>query len=229
MAKKQKMDKDDEERLMKFIEKQVKRGEKISDEVVYTELKRARDDEKIKVDLNLLSKKSNEDKIFAKPIKILSKNRKFEKKTQTIPGTSKRKSALDEIQAEEERRKEKKNRKDYWICTNIVVKVMTKSLGDKYYKKKGIIEGVQDHYIATVRMIESNNLLKIDQEHLESVIPSEGRQVKILNGAYRGENAILKEIHQSKFCATLEISSGLLKGRIIKNIQYEDFSKIHIQ
>ena len=39
----------------------------------------------------------------------------------------------------EEQQKEKKNRKDHWLHERIVVKVMTKRLGDKYHKKKGVI------------------------------------------------------------------------------------------
>lgn len=39
----------------------------------------------------------------------------------------------------EEMKKEKMNRKDYWLHPNIVVKVVTKKLGDKYYKKKAVI------------------------------------------------------------------------------------------
>ena len=36
--------------------------------------------------------------------------------------------------------KEKKNRKDYWLHEGIVVKAITKKLGEKYYKKKGVIK-----------------------------------------------------------------------------------------
>ena len=39
----------------------------------------------------------------------------------------------------EEQQKEKKNRKDHWLHERVVVKVMTKRLGDKYHKKKGVI------------------------------------------------------------------------------------------
>ena len=39
----------------------------------------------------------------------------------------------------EETTKEKVNRKDYWLHEGIVVKVITKKLGDKYYKKKATV------------------------------------------------------------------------------------------
>jgi DNA/RNA-binding protein KIN17 len=97
----------------------------------------------------------------------------------------------------EERIKEQKNRKDYWlhevmkfwakliavsICIrlslslqDIVVKVMTSKLGEKYYKKKGIIMKVEDRYQAVVKMIDTNDKIRLDQEHVETVIPTIGK------------------------------------------------------
>jgi DNA/RNA-binding protein KIN17 len=51
--------------------------------------------------------------------------------------------------------------------------------------------------------------------------------IKVLNGAYRGSCAILKELDENNFSVTIEIASGPLKGRIIKKIEYEDISKVH--
>ena len=50
-------------------------------------------------------------------------------------------SALDEINMiEEEKMRDMRNRRDYWLFEGIVVKVMSKSLAEKgYYKKKGIV------------------------------------------------------------------------------------------
>ena len=39
----------------------------------------------------------------------------------------------------EEEKKEKMNRKDYWLHPGIVVKIVTKKIGVSYYKKKGVI------------------------------------------------------------------------------------------
>lgn len=224
------MDKDDQERMMDFIHKQIQKGSKNKKEVEYTELKRESEEEKIKVNLSLSTKKPAT-ATFVKPLPVFSKDDKAKafkiKNPLDAPSTSKRKSALDDIMREEETKKEKKNRKDYWLHTDIVVKIITKSLGDKYYKKKGVVESVENKFAAKVRLFETNDLIKLDQEHLETVIPSEGKLVKIVNGAYRGDIAKLKEIHTNKFCATLEISSGVLKGRIVNNVTFEDFSKLH--
>lgn len=52
---------------------------------------------------------------------------------------------------------------DDWIKENIVVKVITKSLGDKYYKKKGVILKIIDRYGAEIQMLDSGDKLKLDQ------------------------------------------------------------------
>lgn len=191
LAKKQKMDKDDQERVSHFIEKQVQKGKQDGkeeeEEVVYAEFKRENPEEKIQIQLGpkikkeepqLIPSSSFEDKMNAKPGKSSddsvfkvpqSKDIKKEKTTE------KRKlSALDEIMMEQEASKEKVGRKDYWLTENIVVKVITKSLGDKYYKKKGFVKQVIDKYGALVTMTDTGHTLKLDQSHVESVIPAEG-------------------------------------------------------
>jgi DNA/RNA-binding protein KIN17 len=136
-------------------------------------------------------------------------------------------SALEAIIEDEETKKERRNRKDYWLVEGIVGKVVAKSLGDKYYKKKGIVTEVPDRSLATVSMLDSGHKLKLDQAHLETVIPAVGRPVLVVNGAYRGCSAILKELDEKNYCVTIEISSGPLKGRIVDKVDYEDICKLH--
>ncbi|KAK9500863.1 hypothetical protein O3M35_002040 [Rhynocoris fuscipes] len=214
MAKKEKMDKDDNERMMEFLEKQIARGKKTSkniEETTPTDLIRSEDE---KIVLNLPIKKQEGPKLepeasplvtFKKPAipskASVSNNRKDEK----------RKSALDEI-IEEEERKKKIKRRDNWLMDDIVVKVITDSLGEKYENKKGVIEKVIDKFVA--------------KEHLETVIPAIGRKVKIVNGGYAGQIAELTKIDTKNFCGSLKICSGPLNGKIV-NIPYEDFSKLH--
>lgn len=111
-----------------------------------------------------------------------------------------------------EEQKKKSVRSDHWIQENIVVKVITKRLGEKYYKKKAVIrvsealslllwstqiqlyvsysntvcmcvisQEVQNKYTAMVRMIDSGDKLKLDQSHLETVIPAPGTALLLLN------------------------------------------------
>ncbi|VDK67454.1 unnamed protein product [Cylicostephanus goldi] len=56
-------------------------------------------------------------------------------------------------------------------------------------------------------------LVKLDQAHVETVIPNVGREMKIVNGAYRGCNAKLESLDQDNFCLNLRISDGPMHGR----------------
>lgn len=230
--RKLKMDKDDEERLQDFIEKQVKHGQcntVTTDKPVFTELIK-NEDEKLLLDLKLAktplisSSVTPLNKLVKRSIledNSDSKSVKREKKE------TKNKSALDDIMAKEEQIKEKANRKDYWLTEGIVVKVVTKSLGETYYKQKGVISEVKNKYAAVIKMIDSGHKLKLDQEHLETVIPAVGRAVKVVNGAYRNQTATLLGIDEKRFCAEIEIASGVLKGRKVSNVEYEDICKLH--
>lgn len=232
--KKVKMDKDDEEKLMEFIENQVKYGQQHagpSKEPVYTELVRSNEEEKLALDIKLEAAKAKTPTIvpLKKLIKESSEGSVSNFDTKSKKGESRKRSALDEIMATEESKREKSNRKDYWITENVVVKVMTKSLSDKYYKEKGVIKEVRNKYTAIVKMIETGHKLKLDQQHLETVLPAIGKLVKVVNGAYRGETATLLAINEHKYCAEIEIASGLLKGRKVNNVEYEDICKLDDQ
>lgn len=62
----------------------------------------------------------------------------------------------------------------FMYVQGIVVKVVHKKLGERFYRRKGVVEEVKDLYTAMVRMIDSGDKLKIDQAHLETVIPAIG-------------------------------------------------------
>ncbi|PON45187.1 DNA/RNA-binding protein Kin17, conserved domain containing protein [Trema orientale] len=137
------------------------------------------------------------------------------------------KSALEELMREEEKKKDKINRKDYWLCEGIIVKIMSKALAEKgYYKQKGVVRKVIDKYVGEIEMLESKHVLRIDQEELETVIPQIGGLVRIVNGAYRGSNARLLEVDTDKFCAKVQIDKGIYDGRVLKAVEYEDICKL---
>ncbi len=52
----------------------------------------------------------------------------------------------------EEKSKEKQNRKEYWLHERIIVKVITKRLGENFYKKKGVVR-VRDHFLRGVNQL----------------------------------------------------------------------------
>ncbi|CAG9789795.1 unnamed protein product [Diatraea saccharalis] len=231
-AKKEKMDKDDQERMLEFIQKQVERGKKQStgndSEPSYSEFKRESSQEKVMLNLNL-KRKPDEKKpepLQSVSFKLKGKDEKDVSNKKAKFDEGKSRTALDEVMEMEERAKEKANRKDYWLHEGVVVKIVTKSLGDKFYKKKAIIEKVIDKYGAQVKLIDENVKLKLDQNHLETVIPSPGRQVRFVNGAYRGLVGVLKHVDTDDYCCRVEISEGPLTGRLVKKVQYEDICKL---
>ena len=73
-------------------------------------------------------------------------------------------------------------------------------------------------------MNDTGAKVKLDQTHLETVVPSEGREVVILWGEFQGETAVLKSIDTDKFCASLKLDSGYHKGDKLK-LPYEHLSK----
>lgn len=239
---KERMDMDDNERMAKLIQEQVERGAKMEKNVKdseYTELVRESEDEKVVLSLGGAKKQET-----ARPLPVENPFKKPAAKDENPfsadkPSTSKesggakpkvgekRKSALDEIMEFEEKKKEKMNRKDYWLHEDIVVKVISKKLGEKYYKKKGYVKAVEDVYGGIIKMLDSGDKIKVDQSHLETVIPATGKTVLIVNGAYRGQTATLESIHEKKFCCTVSLNMGPLKGRVLDNIPYEDVCKLY--
>lgn len=69
--------------------------------------------------------------------------------------------------------------------------------------------------------------MKLDQAHLETVIPQFGRQLLIVNGAYRGCKATLESLNADKFAVTVIIDEGPARGRKVQDIRYEDVCKLH--
>lgn len=235
MAKKDKMEKDDNEKMMEFLEKQIERGKEIGNSSEHQPTELVRDESSEPITINLPMFKKPQPKLASLPIsssltkKDDSSSKSDNSKELIAKKPEKKKlSALEEIMKEEEDKRKKAPKRENWLAENIVVKVVTDSLGGKYYKKKGVIVKVIDKFCAKIRMLDSDNKLKLDQAHLETVIPAVGRLVKVLNGAYIGLKAELIDIDAQNYCVSLKLASGPLTGKVIKNVQYEDISKLHI-
>jgi DNA/RNA-binding protein KIN17 len=136
-------------------------------------------------------------------------------------------------------------RNDYWLYRNILVRVISKRLANgKYFKRKGIVDRVMDDkYSAEVEILDSGpdvrdggDMLRLDQEDLETVIPKEGKRVRILNNIpknkiekgggwspLRGQKAIVVSLNKKKCYATLELEDI---GVQVERVPYEDFSKL---
>ncbi|RXG71153.1 DNA/RNA-binding protein KIN17 [Armadillidium vulgare] len=244
--KREKFEKDEEERFQDFINKQVEmgqlKGQKGKEE--FTELKREDEESAIRLNLQLASKAKEAAKDLKKeslinPLKLLSSQKVKEKKKETN-APKKRSAFLDLIEEEQRRKKQQKpdspaeeanskiKAEPPWIAKNIIVKVITKELGSKYYKEKGVVRDVIDNYVAIIKLIDCGTKLKLDQVHLETVVPNIGRDVLILSGKYKGMRAILKSIEEHKFSASLEIISEPYTKKIVTEIPYEHFSKLFV-
>ncbi|NWH84894.1 KIN17 protein, partial [Aegithalos caudatus] len=231
--RKQKQDLDDEEKAAKFIEQQIRRGLQGKDleMPVYTELNRENEEEKVTFNLNKgaitsVAASSKTCVLGQNALKMVEgavKRKAAHSSGQ--PKEKKKKSALDEIMEHEEEKK-KTSQRDYWLQPEIIVKIVTKKLGEEYHRKKAVVKEVIDKYTAVVRVIDSGHKLKLDQTHLETVIPAPGKKVMVLNGEYRGNEGILESINEKRFSVTITIGSGPLKGCRVKDIQYEDVSKL---
>ena len=239
LQKKEKMAKDDNELMAEFINKQIERGSMndSNEKVEYTDLLRSKD-EKISINLELKTA-VKADAIV--PSNILgNKYKSIGGKEETKKGIEKRKkSALEEIMEEEELRKRLKGKTSgkatdspdhnvtvkRWLKRGIVVKIVTKSLGDKYYKQKGYVKEVvgDDKLAAIVVLISSGTKIKLDQSHLETVIPAIGRKVLILCGTFKGKEAILTFLDVDHYSARLKVTEN---GEKI-SLPYEDFSKLY--
>uniref|UniRef100_A0A8C5UVY7 DNA/RNA-binding protein KIN17 n=1 Tax=Microcebus murinus TaxID=30608 RepID=A0A8C5UVY7_MICMU len=216
LEKKKKQDLDDEEKTAKFIEEQVRRGLKGKEQEapIFTELSRENEEEKVTFNLNKGACSS------AGATSSKSSALKTIGSAASVQGKEEKESALDEIMEIEEEKK-RTARTDYWLQPEIIVKIITKKLGDKYHKKKGIVKEVIDKYTAVVKMIDSGDKLKLDQTHLETVIPAPGKRILVLNGGYRGNEGTLESINEKTFSATIVIETVKLK-----EFNIEDISKL---
>ncbi|KAF8387997.1 hypothetical protein HHK36_026663 [Tetracentron sinense] len=144
----------------------------------------------------------------------------------SVKGNSGR-SVLDDLMKEQEKAKERSNRKDYWLCEGIIVKVMSKALAQKgYYKQKGVVLKVIDRFVGEIEMLDSKHVLRVDQVELETVIPQIGGLVRIVNRAYRGSNARLVSMDTNNYYAKVQIEKGIYDGRVLQAVDYEDICKV---
>lgn len=223
MEKKAKMDQDSEERNRRLLERQIERAAKAETnqpQTEFTELQRENEEEKVvfkfggakpkdqvpslssamsKNALSLNASSTAEDKHYSDTASSKSKGGAGKKRKST---------ALEEIIEMEEQLKVKKASRDYWLHKGIIVKLITKKLGDRYYNKKGVVKEVVDRYSAILEMLDSEEEINARQEQLQTVLPAIGKLVLILNGAYCGERATLESIDEKNFCCNIILRSG---------------------
>lgn len=239
--KKEKLDKDDEERMIEFIQKQVERGKQEGHSSQDTELAplyRPEDDTPLVLEMKIKPK--------VKPLPILNPKAKLtdsgdedgEGKESRKRKKDKDESGKKKIKKEKDDEKEKRNGSEKekrngsekergWLRESIVVKIVTKRMGEKYYKAKGtILELVdKDCFVGKIKICSpeevKGHVIKIDQEYLETVIPVVGKEVLILKGSHEGEIGTVKKVRIEEYCIDVKIDDD-----VVKRLPYEDVCKI---
>ena len=152
----------------------------------------------------------------------------------SMTSASKRRGNKEQTQEPSKRHKSQadpSDRKDYWLYRDIIVRIISKKLaGGKYFKRKGIVDKVIDKYTAEVEVLDSapdakdgGDILRLDQDDLETVIGKEGKRVRILNGPQRGKKATVEVVDKKKFQAVLKVEKD---GTLLRGVPFEDFSKL---
>jgi len=160
-------------------------------------------------------------------IEKMKKRRKDEMDSRQREMEEKKRREIEEANPFDDDDGDKKPDTKPWLRRNIVVKIVTKSLGDKYYKKKGYVKEVKDKFTAVVVLNDTGAKVKLDQDHLETVVPQAGRDVVILQGRHSGSLAILQKIDTDNFCANLKLVTGDYKGEKV-SLPYEEFTKLYV-
>ncbi|XP_011310209.1 DNA/RNA-binding protein KIN17 [Fopius arisanus] len=254
-AKKEKMDKDDEERMMDFIEKQVEQGRQEAVEALEdtpVPLQRCEDDGPLVLDLKLKVKP----KLMGPPLAPAprrgesSRDLRIKEEPQSEDESDRQSRAPSECRSEisvkrphrtddSSSSKVKRERRDSessqgqstssgWLQEGLVVKIITKTLGQKYYKAKGIVQSpvLEAGYVGKIKLTSpeevEGHVVKLDQEHLETVIPAIGREVLIIQGKYKGSKGIIKKVRVEEYSVDVEL---LRDERYLKKLPYESICK----
>jgi DNA/RNA-binding protein KIN17 len=230
------MDKDDEERLMEFIEKQVERAKQDTkedeNEASNTPFIRSENDAPVVLDFKLKPKPKILPIFSIKQEKTKDENISEEKSiaNKSIDEKDNKRKRFDNKETKCMKKIKDNNdppTTEGWLKEGLTVKVITKSLGDKYYKAKGIVQSVEkDGFVGKVKLKTpeevNGHVIRLDQEYLETVIPAIGKVVLILWGKHKGKKAIVKKLHVEHYSIDVELNKD---KKTVENIPYEQICK----
>merc|ERR1712194_611883 len=110
-----------------------------------------------------------------------------------------------------------------WLAAGLVVKVMHDELaGGKYHRKKGLVEKVHDQYTADIRMVDSKDLIRLEQEMLETLIPNVGKPVRVVKGTHKGARATMRAVDFESFSVDVELEDGT----VMEGLGYDEVCKV---
>lgn len=109
------------------------------------------------------------------------------------------------------------------MIPGIIVRITSRQPGSKYYQQKGTIELVESSKTCLVKMLNSEEQIRVDECHLETVIPTKkGSKVKILRGPYYSKEAIIVNIDQKNEYVLVKVDQCPEPIRL----NFDDISKI---
>jgi G patch domain/KOW motif-containing protein len=118
-------------------------------------------------------------------------------------GSSKRRDDDKKTKKEKSNRREEK-KEPVWLRPGITVRIVSKSLGEKYYRKKVKVVDVVAGDICTIMLDTGRILENIRQRQVETVIPDVGRRVVVVLGPDRGKVGKLIQKSTSKETAVVQ-------------------------
>ena len=107
-----------------------------------------------------------------------------------------------------------------WLRKGLEVKILNEKLGNGVvFKKKGEIVDLFDEFTAKVKVMNSNMVIKIDQDELQTTTPKVGDCAIVVNGPLVGEHVkMIKLLKEEDFCE-VEILSGIHQGKVVLEIR----------
>lgn len=111
-----------------------------------------------------------------------------------------------------------------WLYPHIIVKIMNRQLDNgKYYKQKAeIIKTYLNNTVAECNVLTTNDIIRLSQNDLETVIPNINKHVMILYGKYQQRIGVLIDINESKYSCSVKLDDDTA----VDNLQYEQVCKI---
>lgn len=208
-----------------------------------TELKRDDSERKVALSLNTEVKRAKASKNAGQSASVFGEDKDDEDEDENPPASiipafqkqdemlSSRKRPRNDELGTRKKRESIEARKPHWLRRDILVRIISRTLASgKYFKRKAIVDRVlDDKFTAEVEVLDSGpndrdggDVLRLDQYDLETVVPKEGKWVRILNGPGRSKKAKVVSLDADRHVAMLELEDG----SFLESVDYGDFSKI---
>ena len=82
---------------------------------------------------------------------------------------------------------------------------------------------VIDRYVGELQMLDSGDILRVDQAELETVLPAPGGTVRVVGGPRRGDRGELLAVDAERFSARVRLRGG---GE--QDFEYEEICKLAV-